>query len=455
MRTFPSRCARRFGAAAGAGLAICLMLAATASAHAPVVVSLTFDDAQGDTWPARQILADHKVHATFFVNSGFVDRPGRLSWAQIQALYADGNEIGGHTINHTSIPAVAPDQAKWEICDDRAALAAHGFPVTDFAYPYAFHTLDTDPIVASCGYNSARGIGGIVSPGYCPYCDYAERIPPPYPMYTLAPQPVMSDTSLETLEGYVTQAEDHGGGWVQLVFHHLCDGCDPYATTEAQLTALLDWLGPRTADGTVVKTVQEVVGGAVQPIVRGDTQAPVSTALCGAGPCTGGWYRDAVSVSLGATDEGGSGLDVIRYTTDGTDPTAASPVYTTPLSLTASKTVKWRAYDRQGNAEAVRSQLVRVDSAAPTVAIVWPRAGAKIRGFETLLVSASDAGSGLASVSYRLDGRPIGASSDPGSGYRLVWDSRPLPNGRHLLTAVATDNVGHATTSSPVSVSLR
>lgn len=448
-----SRLARKLVASTCATLTTLLLLAGTAAARSPVTVSLTFDDGHADQYPVRQMLAARGMHATFFINSGFVGRSDRLSWGQIDSLYADGNEIGGHSIDHARLPDLSPEAMKWEVCDDRAALMAHGYPVTSFAYPFAFHTLDTDPIVAACGYNSARGIGGIVSPGYCPYCDFAEGIPPAYPMYTLAPQAVVTGTSLETLQGYVTQAEDHGGGWVQLVFHHVCDACDEYSVTPDRLTTFLDWLAERAAAGTQVKTVAQVVGGDVKPVVRGDTQAPVSASSCDGGTCSSGWYRDRVSVSLTAVDSGGSGLSSIRYTTDGSEPTTASAAYVAPLTLTATTSLRWRALDRQGNAEVARSQPLNVDSTVPSVAISYPRAGAKLRGTVALTASATDSGSGVRSVSYRLDGRLIGTSTDAASAWRFAWATRGS-SGRHLLSAVATDRVGHAATSASVAVSV-
>ena len=73
---------------------------------------------------------------------------------------------------------------------------------------------------------------------------------------------------MATIEGYVTAAEQNGGGWVQLVFHHLCNQCDAYSITPADFTELLDWLQPRAATGTLVKTTAEVIGGLVQPRVE-------------------------------------------------------------------------------------------------------------------------------------------------------------------------------------------
>ena len=96
----------------------------------------------------------------------------------------------------------------------------------------------------------------------------AETIPPRDAYATRVPQLPKRSTSLATIKSYVTDAERHGGGWVQLVFHHLCNGCNTYAISEAEFTALLDWLQPRAASGTVVMTTNEVIGGPVQPPVR-------------------------------------------------------------------------------------------------------------------------------------------------------------------------------------------
>jgi hypothetical protein len=67
----------------------------------------------------------------------------------------------------------------------------------------------------------------------------------------------------------VQNAEANGGGWVQFVFHHLCEQCDPYAITPSKLTALLDFLqGEVAAARVTVQTTAQVVGGTVSPPVN-------------------------------------------------------------------------------------------------------------------------------------------------------------------------------------------
>ncbi len=150
------------------------------AAPAPkVVVSLTFDDGFETVWGVRPQLRKYEMHATFFINSGKLNQTGRLTSSQVRQLAADGNEIGGHSVSHPNIANLDPLEAKRQICDDRVALAGLlGTAPTDFAYPYGAYTPATQAIVAGCGYNSARRVGGVASASCLPACPYAESMPP-------------------------------------------------------------------------------------------------------------------------------------------------------------------------------------------------------------------------------------------------------------------------------------
>ena len=75
---------------------------------------------------------------------------------------------------------------------------------------------------------------------------------------------IKQGTTVATVEGYVTAAEKHGGGWVQLLIHHLCNGCDAYSMTVPDFTAFVDWLQGEVASGrVVVKTTDQVIGAPV------------------------------------------------------------------------------------------------------------------------------------------------------------------------------------------------
>lgn len=253
-------------------------IAVPGAAHAATstVVTLGFDDGVKDQFTnARPLLQSHGMHGTFYINSGQTNLTNSMTQADIAALAADGDEIGGHTVDHADLTTLSSDDAEREVCNDRVTLLGWGFAVKNFAYPYGTENAAVEQIVRDCGYNRARTVGGVVSPGSCDGCGYAETIPPADPYDTQTPDSIKSDTSLATIKGFVTNAEQNGGGWVQLVFHHVCDNCtDTYSVSPSTLSDFLDWLAPRTSRGTVVRTVDQVIGGPQQPPVNGPPLTP-------------------------------------------------------------------------------------------------------------------------------------------------------------------------------------
>jgi peptidoglycan/xylan/chitin deacetylase (PgdA/CDA1 family) len=237
--------------------------AAATVATAPTVVTIGFDDGTADQLGALPILQAHGMTATFFVNTGFIGNAEHLSWADLHTLFDAGNEIAGHTLHHTDLKPLTTAEARQEVYTDRNNLVGEGFPATSFAYPFGSFDSGTELVVRDCGYNSGRGVSGISKKG-----PYAESIPPLDPYSTRTPPNPKKATKLSTLQLYVQNAEASGGGWVQFVFHHLCEQCDAYAISSSKFTALLDFLQGEVAAGRVtVQTTAQVIDGTVQPPV--------------------------------------------------------------------------------------------------------------------------------------------------------------------------------------------
>lgn len=360
-----------------------LFALALASAHASAAttVSLTFDDASADQAVVPGLLAARGLHGTLYVPSGRIgSRPYDMTWPQVRAFAAAGNELGGHTVHHVDLTALDPAAQAAEICGDRANFVAQGLPApVTFAYPLAHGTPDLEAIVAGCGYRAARNVGAVG----CPACAPAETLPPadPFALRTITGVTPATDTA--TMEGYVTRAEAAGGGWVIFVFHNICAdvaGCGANGTTRARFEAFLDWLRPRADAGTVVRTVAEVVTGS-NPVLpasgpgspasppgsppvaaRRDTSPPVTALVCGRRPC-GRVARPGVRIGFRATDRGGSTVAVTCWATRGRVPRIArgrcvrgSSART--LRLHRSTTVRYRSADAAGNVERVRSRRI-------------------------------------------------------------------------------------------------
>ncbi len=189
-----------------------------------VVVSVTFDDTYANQVLAADVLARYGMKGTFYVNSPRLGSGSStyMSKAQVDHLVAAGHEIGGHTLSHVDLAKASSSEATRQVCDDRAALLGMGYRVTSFAYPFGSTSAAAKQIVAGCGYNSARGVGDLRSPGYgCDSCATADTIPPADKLQIKTNQSVQSDTTLAMLENYVTQAESDRGGWVPLLIHQV------------------------------------------------------------------------------------------------------------------------------------------------------------------------------------------------------------------------------------------
>ena len=248
-----------------------------AHAAAPTVVTLTFDDGHANQYPVKDMLSARGMKATFYANSGRVNLPDYLTTAQLQTIQAEGNEIAGHTVSHADLPTLGVDEQKRQVCDDRVALSNMGLRITNFAYPFGDFNASTEAIVAGCGYNSARVVGGLPSFEGCANCAPGESIPPADKYAIATPASVKSNWTLANLTSVVTNAENHGGAWVPFLMHDVCDGCSVNSISPALLGQFMDWLQTRIAAGTVVvKTVDQVIGGPVQPLVSGPTPPPPS-----------------------------------------------------------------------------------------------------------------------------------------------------------------------------------
>jgi peptidoglycan/xylan/chitin deacetylase (PgdA/CDA1 family) len=221
------------------------------------VVTLTFDDGDADNYQVRSVLKENNLHATFYVISGFTGTEGFMTADELRGLYEDGNEIGGHTVNHIKLSEVRGAELKREVCQNRLDLLAYNFDVRSFAYPYGYYDEEARQGVIECGYNSAR----IVTGG-------PENISP-LDAYTLKAMPYMvRGTLFSKIKRYVTQTEENGGGWVIFTFHHICNKCDKFSTTPKMFSWIAAWLGEQQKNGLVIKTIGEVIGGEVKPGVE-------------------------------------------------------------------------------------------------------------------------------------------------------------------------------------------
>jgi len=150
----------------------------------------------------------------------------------------------------------------------------------------------------------------------------------------------------------------------------------------------------------------------------------------------GPWHSSPATVTLTAADAG-SGVASISYTIDG----GATQTYSGPFAITADgpHTVSYWATDNVGNASTPADLAVDVDAVAPVASIdvaYGPMSGG-FGSIATVTLSATDAESGVASISYTIDGGPTQTYTVP---FAITAD------GPHTVSYWATDNVGNSST---------
>jgi hypothetical protein len=230
------------------------------------IVTIEWHDGNADQMGTRQILFDHGMHATFLVNTGPIlgADPAKLTVSQLQTLFGDGNEIGGHTLDHVNVQPLSTAEARYEVCTDRNNLLTMGLQPTSLAYPFASFDPGSEDVAHYCNYAGASATAGLTIKG-----PVANTVPPADPYAVRTVNAVKKSTKLATLERYVLDAEaaaqSDGSAWTIFVFHHLCDAhCGPYVVSAAKFDAFLDFLQTEAANGVVVETMAQVIGGSAK-----------------------------------------------------------------------------------------------------------------------------------------------------------------------------------------------
>ena len=268
------------------------------------------------------------------------------------------------------------------------------------------------------------------------------------------------------LTGTVTVAGTaaDGGSGLASVRHEYRSTTGAWTTVCTQATSPIScsWNTTSLADGLYdVRTVATDQAGnstTSAPVFnrRVDNTAPTVTLTDPGTPLDG-------TITLASTtgDGNGSGVSNVRYEYKlGAGPwTTACIGGTTPFSCTFNTTTvadglyDFRATATDGVAKVTTSAVVsgrRIDNSAPTAVTLAPVA-TPIQNTVNLSGTASDAGSGIASVRFQYavagSGSWSDACTDPSTPYTCAFDTTGVADGLYDMRALATDNAGNTTAS--------
>ncbi len=174
------------------------------------IICFTFDDGHLNALENAFPLFEHYAFpATSFINSGFVGKPGRVSWEQIDFLYNSAWEIGGHTIDHVELTDLSDQEAYYQINQDFINFNEHGIKLTSFALP-AGHASERDYDIITSIYKNIRN--SIDKQMHLPL----NRLDLGYYVY-------QSDYKPEMVKRRIVRACTNGEALVIIGFHRICD----------------------------------------------------------------------------------------------------------------------------------------------------------------------------------------------------------------------------------------
>jgi peptidoglycan/xylan/chitin deacetylase (PgdA/CDA1 family) len=214
------------------------------------IVSVNFDDGWTNQYlNANPVLKQLGIMATYFIISGELnDTPDYMTSTQVKDLYANGNEIGSHTVTHPDLTTLSASQMQSEMANSQTTLQnLIGAPVTDFAYPYGAYNANTIS-VGKQYYASQRSVNGGLNTK-----DSLD-------VTQLKIEEVDSDISQAQVQGWINAAVAQHA-WLILVYHEVAttpSAADDalYTTQPSDFTAEMNYL---KNSGVAVETTHQAL----------------------------------------------------------------------------------------------------------------------------------------------------------------------------------------------------
>ena len=255
--------------------------------------------------------------------------------------------------------------------------------------------------------------------------------PPPPAADTTPPSTRANPMGGTTTTGVTVSllCEDGSGSGCKAT-HYTTDGSEPTTSSPtysapvslAASTTLKFFSVDNAGNREAVKTETYVIDGT----------APTTTATP-----AGGTYATATRVTLTCSDGSGTGCKATYYTTDGSEPTTGSAVYSGPIDIRQTTALKFFSVDDAGNAESVKMVQydVTIDAATPVVSAT--PAGGAYTSAQTVVLKCNDGGgSGCKALHYTTDGSEPTTSS-PEYTAALAVDANTV------IKFLAEDNAGN------------
>ena len=159
-------------------------------------VLFTFDDGHSTLYSqVYTYMNAHNVRGTGNAVTDWVGTTDRVTWTQLQEMYANGWTIGNQTKANTSLTTLSLADQQAALLAARIALINHGMTNVDYvAYPSGGYNADTLTAMANLGMRSGRTLLAF------------NNVSPLVKPYEIAQRSITRSTSLATVQSWVNTA---------------------------------------------------------------------------------------------------------------------------------------------------------------------------------------------------------------------------------------------------------
>lgn len=338
-----------------------------------------------------------------------IEVDGGYEWQMVDStrLVSDLAEESGYTLSISYTPPLAPPLVAIPVlspatgnftslpirvtitCDTPGSLIHY---TTDGSEPLESSPAYASPMILNLTGDTTVKAKGFKS-GFTPSNPVAgtyKYLPPP--CGEPVAKPILSPASGDFTDSMIVQISCATAG---ATIYYTKDGTEP-TTSSLVYNAPLTLTKTRTIKAKAFKTgctTSETASGTYNKTAISSVDKPTISSVSRT-------FSDSMSVSMSCTTEGA----VIRYTTDGSEPTDNSPAYTTPVTLTKTATVKAKGFKSGSTPSDTASVTYTAKVATPALS---PAPGT----FSSpTSVSMSCATQGTA-IRYTIDGTEPTASS--------------------------------------------
>lgn len=209
------------------------------------MVSLTFDDGLESTYTnGLPLLQQYGLVSTQYIISGFLNTPGYMTTADVNAFKAQGSEIGSHTVTHPDLTSLTNSNLNTELSQSQSTLRSiFGSNVaSDFASPEGLYNQSVLNAI-KLYYRSHRSV------------DVGFNSKDNFDPYNIHVQNIEATTTPADVAYWVNEAISTNT-WLVIVYHGIDNGSDPYHTTPADLSAELSNI---QSSGVPVMTISQAL----------------------------------------------------------------------------------------------------------------------------------------------------------------------------------------------------